>query len=90
MFLDASDVQQTLAQYLRTQREVAGLSRAALAEVSLVPAATIKKFELTGQISLRQFVLLWQCLDDLTHLADLAGKKEALPASIDEVLRGDF
>lgn len=90
MFLDASDVQHTLAQYLRNQREARGLSRAALAKVSLVPAATIKKFELTGQISFRQFVLLWQCLDDLTNLVDLARKKEALPASIDEVLRGDF
>lgn len=89
VFLDASDVQQALAQYLRAQREAAGLSRDALAEVSLVPAPTIKKFELTGQISLRQFVLLWQCLDELPRLAGLT-RKQVLPASLDEVLRDDF
>lgn len=48
MFLDAYDVQQALVQYLRARREAACLSRNALAEKSLVPASTIKKFELTG------------------------------------------
>lgn len=90
MFLDVSDVQQTLAQYLRTRRKAAGLSRDALAEVSLVPAPTIKKFELTGQVSLRQFVLLWQCLDDLARLNSLTQPVPRLPASIDEVLSGEL
>lgn len=89
-FLDASEVQQGLAHYLRSQREAAGLSRAALAEISLVPAPTIKKFEQTGQLSLRQFVLLWQSLDDLQRLAALTRKQAELPTSIDEVLRGEF
>lgn len=90
MFLDAFDVQQSLAQFLRSQREAAGFSRDALAEVSLVPAPTIKKFELTGQISLRQFVLLWQCLDDLARLNNLTQPVPKLPASIDEVLSGEL
>lgn len=89
-FLNAHEVQQMLAQYLRNQRKAAGLSRAALAEISQVPAPTIKKFELSGQISLRQFVLLWQSLDDLQRLAELTRKQPKLSFIIDEVLRDDL
>ena len=60
--LDDTDVSQAYAAYLRELRKQAKLSRAALAERSCVPAATIKKFELTGQISFRQLLLLWQLL----------------------------
>jgi transcriptional regulator with XRE-family HTH domain len=91
--LDETDVQQALAAYLRKRREQAGLSRAALAERSTVPAPTIKKFELTGQISLRQLLLLWQSLDDLQRLYALTRKPAhgtALPRSIEEVLRDDL
>ncbi len=89
--LDANEVQQALAQHLRRRREAANMSRAALAERSLVPAPTIKKFELTGQISLRQLLLLWQSLDDLQRLYDLTrpGNKAA-PKTIEEVLQDDF
>lgn len=89
--LDAVEVQQALAQHLRRRREVAKLSRDALAQRSLVPAPTIKKFELTGQISLRQLLLLWQSLDDLQRLFDLTRTEvTTLPGSIDEVLKGEF
>lgn len=90
LFYDAAEVQKQFAQYLRTQRKAAGLSRAALAEISLVPAATIKKFELSGQISLRQFMLLWQSLDDLSRLVELTKPQPAQPRSIEEVLKGEF
>lgn len=90
LFLDASETQQELAQHLRSRREAAGLSRAALAEISLVPAPTIKKFELTGQVSLRQFILLWQSLDDLQRLVELTRQQSELPTSIDEVLRDEL
>jgi transcriptional regulator with XRE-family HTH domain len=85
--LSASDTQLQMAQALRQRRKAQKLSRDALAERSTVPAPTIKKFETTGQISLRQFVLLWQCLDDLSRLAALAQPLQKLPTSIDEVLR---
>ena len=89
--LDAVEVQQALAQHLRRRREAAKLSRDALAQRSLVPAPTIKKFELTGQISLRQLLLLWQSLDDLQRLFDLTRTEvTTLPGSIDEVLKGEF
>ena len=88
----AADVQGALCQWLQAQRKALKLSRAALAERSTVPAPTIKKFETTGQISLRQFLLLWQCVDDLHRLQALTDPAEAsagkMPTSIDEVLAG--
>jgi len=90
--LSAADVQSALRDWLKLQRRALKLSRAALAERSTVPAPTIKRFETTGQISLRQFLLLWQCVDDLQRLQALTRPAEAslgrLPASIDEVLAG--
>ncbi|MYE25563.1 MAG: transcriptional regulator [Gammaproteobacteria bacterium] len=82
----AADVQRQLAASVRQRRRVRKLSRRALAERSTVPAATIKRFETTGQISLRQFVLLWQCVGDLDQLASMAGPTAAQPRTIDEVL----
>ncbi len=88
--LSASDVQQSLCEWLISQRKASKLSREKLAQRSTVPASTIKKFETTGQISLRQFVLLWQTLDELKRLNDLSKleldiKKQ--PQSINEVLQ---
>ena len=90
LLLTESDVQQRFAAYLRELREQAKLSRNALAERSTVPAATIKKFELSGQISLRQLLLLWQSLDDLSRLYQLTQERKpdtVMPTSIDEVLK---
>ena len=86
--LTASDVQQQLALAVRQKRKQMKLSRNALAERSTVPASTIKKFETTSQISLRQFILLWQCVDSLENLAQLSKPAEPKPKSIDEVLKG--
>lgn len=91
--LDDTDVSQAYADYLRGLRKEAKLSRAALAERSCVPAATIKKFELTGQISFRQLLLLWQTLDSLDRLYQLTQSNidhAAVPTSIDEVLKDEF
>ena len=91
--LDDTDVSQAYAAYLRELRKQAKLSRAALAERSCVPAATIKKFELTGQISFRQLLLLWQTLDSLGRLYELtqpSKERAAIPTSIDEVLKDEF
>lgn len=88
--LDDIDVSQALAGHLRTLREQAKFSRAALAKRSTVPAATIKKFELTGQISLRQLLLLWQTLDSLDRLYQLTQSdrsRPTMPSSIEEVLK---
>ncbi|MGB3917995.1 XRE family transcriptional regulator [Thiothrix litoralis] len=82
----ATDVQQQLADAVRERRKRMKLSRRLLAERSTVPEATIKKFETSGQISLRQFILLWQCVDQLERLAALGKPVAASPRSIEEVL----
>ncbi len=87
LLIDHTDIQSAFASYLRKQREARGYSRAELAKRSTVPAPTIKKFELTGQISLRQFLLLWQSVDDLQSLYALTtAKPKPTPKTIEEVL----
>ena len=89
--LSATDVQASMCEWLIANRKALKLSREKLAKRSTVPAATIKKFETTGQISFRQFLLLWQSLDDLTRLNSLtkrSSKTNQPPLSIDEVLKG--
>lgn len=91
--LDDTDVSKAFAGHLRSLREKAKLSRNTLAKRSCVPAPTIKKFELTGQISFRQLLLLWQSLDSLERLQQLTQQNmqdQALPTSIDEVLKDEF
>ena len=84
----AAEVQQELAQWMRAMRRKQKLSRAALAERSTVPAPTLKRFEATGQISLRQFLLLWQSLDDLRELRRITVRRPPPPPrTIEEVLR---
>ena len=90
LLLTEADTQQALAAYLRQQRKQLKLSRNALAERSTVPASTIKKFELSGQISLRQFLLLWESLDDLRRIYALTQTEQAaepIPQTIEDVLR---
>ena len=81
-----ADTQRQLAAAVRERRKGRQLSRAGLARASTVPASTIKRFETTGEISLRQFLLLWHCLDGLAGLAALAAERPPAPRSIDEVL----
>lgn len=91
--IDDADVQLAFAAHLRRLRGQAKLSRDALAERSGVPASTIKKFELSGQISFRQLLLLWQSLDDLRRLFALTRhppRGAEMPTSIDEVLSDDL
>ncbi len=89
--LSSTDVQTSMQSWLIKQRKSKKLSRSKLSEISTVPPSTIKKFEITGQISLRQFILLWQSLDDLERLQGLTKKQtqdEPHPKSIKEVLKG--
>lgn len=85
--LSISDVQHNLANFIRLKRKTLKLSRTLLAERSTVPASTIKKFELTGQISLRQLLLIWQSIDDLERINQLTKAQPVQPKSIDEVLK---
>ncbi len=85
-FVTAPDLQKQLANAVRERRRKRKWSRQKLADRSTVPASTIKKFETTGQISLRQFILLWQCVDSLDRLAQLTKTPTPTPSSIKEVL----
>jgi transcriptional regulator with XRE-family HTH domain len=92
LLLDQTDVQHAYAEHLRRLRKAAKMSRDALAQRSTVPASTIKKFELTGQISFRQLLLLWQSLDDLKRLYDLSQGHTSranmpFPKTIEDVLK---
>lgn len=86
MLTTPADTQRQLAAAVRERRKGRQLSRADLARASTVPASTIKRFETTGEISLRQFLLLWHCLDGLSGLTALAAERPPAPRSIDEVL----
>ena len=85
--LVASDVQQQLTQAVKDKRKSLKMSRQALSEQSTVAASTIKKFETTGQISLRQFILLWQCVDSLENLAAIMTPQIVSPTTIAEGLK---
>ncbi len=90
-FLTETDVRLNLAAHLKGLRKQAKMSRESMAEKSTVPASTLKKFETTGQISLRQFLLLWQSLEDLTQINNLTQKtKISAPKTIEEVLNSEF
>ena len=89
--LSSTDVQTSMQEWLIAQRKSQKLSRNQVSKISTVPASTIKKFEVTGQISLRQFLLLWQSLDNLERLQVLTEQSyqsEYHPRSIKEVLKG--
>lgn len=90
ILFDERDVQINLAKYLQQKRKQQGYSRQKLAEQSTVPAATIKRFEHTGEISLRQFLRLWLVLDDLARLNQLTQKQNIPPKTIGEIIDGEF
>jgi transcriptional regulator with XRE-family HTH domain len=83
----AFDVQIELKDYLKQSRKQHKLSVERLAEQSGVPYGTIRKFENSGSISLRQFLMLLEVLGGLKHLRELYKERELEPASIDEVLK---
>jgi len=87
-----SDTQQALAASFKKKRKQQKLSRLVAAELSTVPAPTIKRFETTGQISLRQFLLLWSCVDDIEAIYALSKndtqQRIHKPQSIEEVING--
>lgn len=80
------DTQIALQIYLKKVRKNRKLSVEALAKSSGVPNSTIRKFEATGNISLRQFLMLYHALCDLNDIHRLT-KAENRPQSIEEVLK---
>jgi len=66
------DVQKQLtADIKRLRLMVHGWKRDTLAKRSGVPSSTIKRFETTGEISLRQFLMLVQALGMLNRIENI-------------------
>ncbi|BCE00275.1 helix-turn-helix domain-containing protein [Marinicellulosiphila megalodicopiae] len=84
------ELQENLAQFLKKQRKTQNISRRELALTSHVPESTIKRFENTGNISLRQFLMLWNSLDKLDRIDLLCINQVFEPLSAQDVLRGNF
>lgn len=68
------------AQALRLSKN---LSRKTLADKSGVPASTIKRFELTGGVSLEAMVLLATALGELDQIASIF--KSSQPNTLEEL-----
>jgi hypothetical protein len=62
----ASEVQLATALKATKRRKWLNYSREKASDISGVPAATIRKFEDTGEISFRQFLMLLQAYGDLS------------------------
>lgn len=80
------DLQLELSQFIRKMRKQKKLSVKALVDKSGVPDSTIRKFEATGEISLRQFLMLYAAVSQLKKIKVLMESEES-PNSIDEVLK---
>lgn len=86
LFLSNSprEVQDHLAEVLRKRRCARKHSRQKAAEVSGVPSPTLRRFETTGEISLRQFLMLCAAYGDLARAPELLPEPE--PATMAELL----
>lgn len=76
LYID-KDIQKMFAQKLQKSRKSQKLSRTALSQKSNIPAPTIRRFEETGEISLRQFLRLWMVLEDIGDFIDIANPSPA-------------
>lgn len=83
----AFDVQLELKDFIKQRRKQQKLSVEALAQCSGVPYSTIRKFENTGNISLRQFLMLLESVGSLNDINNLTKQSNQEPTSIDEVLK---
>ena len=70
------EVQLQLRDHLLELRKRLKISRARLAEMTGVPSPTIRHFEMTAQISLRQFLLIWGYLGELEQLREFLIQKK--------------
>lgn len=87
------DLQDAIRDFLLERRKFLKKSRRSLAEQSGIPAPTIRRFEETGEISFRQFCVLWCTLSDenafITFINSLRTRKR-MPKTMKEVLDSDY
>ena len=75
-----------IAANLRERRERLNISREGLAERSGVPPSTIRKFELTGQITLESFLKLANCLETMTGIVAATEPPEEHFETMDDLI----
>ncbi|CAH6785113.1 helix-turn-helix domain-containing protein [Vibrio lentus] len=83
----AYDLQMELKEFIKSARKKDKLSVQKMADLSGVPYATIRKFESSGNISLRQFLMLYETVGDLKKVKELTKSSEPEFKSIEDVLR---
>lgn len=79
------DVQLELANKLKSIRKIRGHSRSEAAHRSGVPSPTLRRFENTGEISLRQLLMLcavYGSLESVTHMFP-----EQIARTMDELIK---
>ncbi len=83
-FTTPGEMQTQLAQTFKRSRLAQNHSRASAATLTGVPEATLRAFEISGKISLRQFLMLCHVYGELSHCEALFPDKT--PMSMDELL----
>lgn len=76
-----------VAARFRNVRKSKKITIKALSEKSGVPYSTIRRFEKTGEIAFLALVKMASALDEDAQITDLFA--ERIPASIEEVIRGN-
>lgn len=82
-FLMPSEIQQHLAESFQQARLRQNHSRRTASEMTGVPEATLRKFESSGEISLRQFILLCNSYGEPSQWKNLFSEPQ--PQSIAEM-----
>ncbi|WED23662.1 XRE family transcriptional regulator [Vibrio sp. JC009] len=84
-FKSTSQISKELAASLKKKRIWMKHSRDKAAELSGVPAPTIRRFEDTGEISFRQLLMLTQVYGDLSCFEDIFSLPKA--RTMDELIK---
>ena len=87
LFSTPGEIQLSLAESAKQARLSQNHSRKTAAELSGVPMETLKRFENTGEISLRQFLMLCQTYGDFSAVEHFFPKKQA--QTIDELFEDE-
>lgn len=82
------DIIRTVAANLRAKRKARRLSMRALADISGVSQGSIKRFESTGEISLKSLVKIADVLDCSDAFKELFTEKEF--SSIQDIIDGKY
>ena len=80
-----SEVQMKIAAKVKETRRMRGQSRKKCSELSGIPTPTLRRFEDTGQISFRQFLLLVELYGDLSTV--ISSINLPIAKSMDELIK---